>query len=121
MADEENQIPPYSDPAIESSDDFPPTQEQAEEYNAEENIDEEISMTHSSPGMSNGPGKVIAFGAILLVVAGYVLFSLFSGKPKPADPIGARPGPAINSTGGEKLPPPPPVSSNIGGGTSLAV
>lgn len=75
---------------------------------------DELFMTRNGSGLGGGPGKVIAFGVVMLVVVGFVLYSLFSSNPQPV----ARGIPAVgglNNVGDAPVAapaPPPPSMAN---------
>src|SRR5579872_188950 len=83
MADEDNETPP-PDPSLPPE---PPGSAPDNEAgdNGGEPIDDqdEAFLTRTGPTLGTGPGKVIAFGAIMVVVVVFVFYNLFFNKPIP--------------------------------------
>lgn len=107
MDDNDNNLPP--------SESLPPQlpeQPLLEGGAAEESFEddqEEIFLDRNTSGLSSGPGKVIAFGIIMLVVVGFVLYTLFSNKPQAVNPapVGAVGGVTDVASAPAVAPPPP--------------
>ncbi len=57
-----------------------------EETQGEEEEGEDLELTRGGSTLSNGPGKIMAFGFIMLLVVAYILYSLFGGKPQAGNP-----------------------------------
>lgn len=85
----------------------------------EEEPEPELFMQRGSASLSSGPGKVIAFGFILLIAAGFVLYSLFgsssSSLPPPPPAITAAVKPSSEATTAPPAPAPPPLPTETAG------
>jgi len=81
---DDNTLPPEDAPL--PSEDFPPLVESEPVDELPPDEQDELFLNRSNAGLSSGPGKMIAFGAVMLVVVGFVIYTLFFSAPKTINP-----------------------------------
>src|SRR5579871_6471724 len=81
-----------------------PNANNGEENGEEEEDQHELPMGRRGTALGSGPGKVIAFGALGLLAAIFVLYSLFFSKPAPPGP---KPGSSATNPVKDVASPPP--------------